>query len=323
MLSKDISCPSGMGPRITPASEERWQVAIQFVSELLQRLSRNSLNRIGQDELFGRFARFDLLHGKLHIGRRRRPESIRSLPAEVVEHLYEVLDPESKSNPFQNMASRWRVYTLFVLLLHQGLRRGEVLVLPIDVIKSGFDRNQGKERFWMSIKYNEYEDDPRYSRPSIKNSSSVRQIPVSRMLAQMVQEYCSNYRGRADHSFLLNSQKGVPLSVEAVSKTFQKVTDSLPASLRKILHDHTGSNSVTAHAMRHTCAVVRLNQMLSKGVEMEDALQRLRSLFGWSRESEMPSRYARAVFEERLSSVWMNDFDERIAILQSLPARSK
>ena len=275
------------------------------------------------NKLNGKFECLELLHSKLHIGRRRRPEQIRSLPADIVEFMYRLLDPESKTNPFQNEVSRWRVYVLFILMLHQGLRRGELLVLPADAIKDSFDRDLQKERFWMSVRYNEYENDPRYSKPCIKNASSVRQVPVSELVALIVREYVSNFRGKANHSFLLNSQKVVPMSPEAVSKTFQKITASLPTTLRKLLHDLTGSDSITAHSMRHTCAVVRLNQILSDGVEMNDALQRLRGFFGWSRESEMPLRYARAVFEDRLSSVWRNEFDERVSILRSLPGRLK
>jgi integrase len=308
---------------VTPASEERWQAAIQFVTEITQRMTRDYLHPERLNELRGRFNRLELLHSHLHIGKRRRPEQIRSLPSDVVGFLYELLDPESAINPFQNVASRWRVYILFILLLHQGLRRGELLVLPADVIKSSFDRNLQHDRYWMSVKYNEYEDDPRYSKPSIKNAPSIRQIPVSKTIALLVQEYVSNFRGRANHSFLLNSQKGVPLSPEAVSKTFQKVTASLPASLRKTLYEQTGCTSITAHAMRHTCAVVRLNQILSENIEMNDALQQLRAFFGWSRDSEMPLRYARAVFEDRLSTVWRSEFDERVSMLRSLPTRWK
>ncbi|QHN03482.1 site-specific integrase [Granulicella sp. WH15] len=310
-------------PSFTPASEDRWQVALQFITEIAQRVTRNYLQLGSLTVLSGKFERLELLHSKLHIGKRRRPEQIRSLPADVVEFLYELLDPESRTNPFQNEVSRWRVYVLFILMLHQGLRRGELLVLPADAIKSSFDRDLQKERFWMSVRYNEYEDDPRSSKPSIKNAPSIRQLPVSEVVALIVQEYVSNYRGRVGHSFLINSQKSAPMSPEAVSKTFQKITNSLPTSLRKLLLDHTRNDSVTAHAMRHTCAVVRLNQILAEGVEMNDALQRLRAFFGWSRDSEMPLRYARAVFEDRLSSVWRNEFDERVSVLRSLPSRLK
>lgn len=81
---------------------------------------------------------------------------------------------------------------------------------------------------------------------------------------------------------------------------FQKVPASLPRSLRKILRDHTGEDSFSAHDLRHTCAVVRLNQFLSSGLEMTDALERTRVFFGWSRDSVEPLRYTRAVSEDGL-----------------------
>jgi integrase len=235
-----------------------------------------------------------------------------------------MLDPESSINPFRDGVSRWRVYTIFMLLLHQGLRRGELLSFPVDVIKSGFDQNRQQVRYWMTVRYNEYQnEDPRYSKPSIKNAPSIRQIPVSKTTALLVQEYATNYRGKPDHSFLINSQKQSPLSTEGVTKLFEKITASLPKRLRKILIDHTGDDSISPHDLRHTCAVVRLNQLLSSGVEMTDALERMRAFFGWSRDSDMPLRYARAVFEDRLASVWNNTFDDRVEVLRNLPERLK
>jgi integrase len=310
-------------PPITPASEERWQAALQFVTNTVQRLTRTSMPLEQLDALNGRLMRFELLNSHLHVGTNRRPERIRSLPSEVVEFLHEMLDPESPANPFRGIVSRWRVYTAFRLLLHQGLRRGELLCLPADGITSDFDRNIQQDRFWITVRYNEYEDDPRYSTPSIKNAPSIRQLPVSQPIALLVQEYVSNYRGRADHSFLINSQKRQPLSTEGVSKIFQKISASLPRNLRKVLRNHTGEDSITPHDLRHTCAVVRLDQFLSSGIEMTDALQRMRGFFGWSRDSDEPLRYARAVFEDRLASVWNSKFDDRVEVLRSLPERLK
>ena len=308
---------------INAASEERWQVAVQFVLETSERRSRNYSEPTRILDVKDSLRGLELTRLRLHIGRRQRPERVRSLPSEAVEHLYQMLDPESSINPFQNEASRWRVYVSFILMLHQGLRRGELLTLPVDAIKSSFDRSLNKDRYWMNVKYNEYEDDPRYSKPGIKNAPSVRQLPVSSTVALIVQEYASNHRGRVGHSFLVNSQKRLPLSPEGVTCFFKKITDSLPQSLQKSLRDHTGVDSISAHDLRHTSAVVRLNQLLSAGVEMDDALQRMRAFYGWSRKSEMPLRYARAVFEHRLASTWRTEFDDRVSVLQSISVMPK
>jgi integrase len=309
---------------ITPATEERWQAALQFVTDTVQRLTRSSLAAEHQSSLSHRLLSVQLLNSHLHVGKRHRPERIRSLPAEVVEALYAMLDPESSSNPFHGLVSRWRVYTMFMLLLHQGLRRGELLSFPVDVIKSAFDRKQQRVRYWMDVRDNKYEeDDTRYSTPSIKNAPSIRQIPVSKPTALLVQEYVMNYRGKPDHSFLISSKNRRPLSTEGVTKIFQKITASLPKPLRKLLMDQTDEESISAHHLRHTCAVVRLNQLLGSGVEMTDAMERMRPFFGWTRDSDEPLRYARTVFEDRLASVWNDSFDEQVEILRNLPMRLK
>lgn len=306
---------------LNTATEEAWQTGLQFVIDICRRITRNQSGAERIADFEARFRTLEFQSAHLYIGAKRRPERVRSLPANVLEHLYRVLDPESPNNPFVRWNTKWRVWMFFTLLLHQGLRHGEALVLSTDAVKCAFDHRRQSNRFWMNVNFNEYEDDPRYSEPSIKNSVSVRQVPVSQIIAQLIQEYVENHRGRANHSFLFNSQKHTPLSKEGVKGLFKKISGSLPVSLQKELQDHAGADSITPHQLRHTCAVVRLNQLLSSGVETENALQQLRTFFGWSRESDMPLRYARAVFENRLNSVWNSQFDEHVAILSAIPPR--
>jgi integrase len=298
-------------------SEARWRLAIRFITELLNRLATNTTSHTSIADLQSRLKRVDLLFAGLEVGRRRRSESVRSLPAEVIEALYEVVDPTSGSNPFRNAPMRWRVFTGYVLLLHQGLRRGELLSLPVDPVKSDFDKRVQRERSWLTVRYNPYEDDLRYSRPAIKTVDSVRQIPISDSVVTIIDEYAANYRGRPAHSFFLNSQKGRPLSTEALTKAFVKITSSLPKSALKVLYERTLTDSVSPHDLRHTCAVYRLKQFLEK-VDMREAVQLMRAFFGWSRSSDMPLRYARAAIEDRLATVWRTEFDERVDVLRHL-----
>lgn len=168
---------------------------------------------------------------------------------------------------------------------------------------------------------NEYvdaRDDPRCSRPGIKTSYAIRQLPVSGLIADLVRMYTEKFRGRPQHAYLLNSQSGSPLSTESLTKIFTLISESLPAAVKKELRDRTGKESVTPHDLRHTCAVMRLHQLLQQGDAMDEALQKLRAFFGRSRTSPMPSKYARAVFEDRLADVWDDAFDERVSLLRSL-----
>ncbi|HXJ94026.1 MAG TPA: site-specific integrase [Terriglobia bacterium] len=304
-------------PNKAPA--ERWQAVSQFAGNIIMRLATAAPAQAGLADLQGRLARIEASFSKLRVRTRRMPEPIRSLPADVVEALYNLLDPASGSNPFRTSAMKWRVYAAYLLMLHQGLRRGELLSLASDPVKSGFDGRAQRQRSWITVRYNPYEDDPRYSRPAIKTPNSQRQIPISDSIVSVVDAYVINHRGRPTHSFLMNSQKNRPLSTEALTKVFAKISSCLSKGTRKVLYEHTGEDSVSPHDLRHTCAVYRLKRMLDE-VGMEEALQLLRAFFGWARTSDMPLRYARAVFEDRLATVWQTHFDASVEVLRGLEA---
>ena len=97
-------------------------------------------------------------------------------------------------------------------------------------------------------------------------------MPVSELTANLVQTYTENFRGKADHPFLLNTQWNSPLSHESLTAYFKRLSDSLPKAVLKVLKDRNGKDSVDPHDLRHTCAVVRLNQLLTDGVPMDEAL---------------------------------------------------
>ncbi|HDS1227070.1 TPA: site-specific integrase [Stenotrophomonas maltophilia] len=305
---------------IGPSDEARWRAGLSFVVCIITRLSKANLPTERLRRMEARLHRLSHLYGQLHVQRNRRPSFPRSLPASVVHALYEILDPSSTTNPFARQRTRWLAFLAFVLMLHQGLRRGEVLLLTADAVKDGFDERQRRLRFWLNVRESKYasDDDPRHSKPSIKSPNSVRQLPVSDTISSMVQAYVENYRGKPNHPFLLNTQQNTPLSTESMTKMFAKVSASLPKSVRQELMDRNGKAVVTPHDLRHTCAVIRLNQLITQGDAMDEALQKLRSFFGWSRDSQMPVHYARAVFEDRMSSVWNSAFDERVEVLRAL-----
>ncbi|MHC9085972.1 tyrosine-type recombinase/integrase [Luteimonas sp. RIT-PG2_3] len=309
-------------PSVGPADESRWRAGLAFVTSVVTWLSKSTLPTDRLRQIEARLHRLSHLYSQLHVRRSRHPSQVRSLPASVIKALYEMLDPASATNPFARQHTRWLAYISFVLMLHQGVRRGELLLLTADVIKDGFDERRQRFRCWMNVQaspYSDNDDDPRYSRPSIKSANSVRQVPVSEAIARLVQSYVENYRGRPGHAFLLNTQQDSPLSTESLTKMFLKISAGLPPSSLRELKEQSGKQSVTPHDLRHTCAVVRLNQLLHHGDSMDEALQKLRAFFGWSRESQMPIRYAKAVFEDRLSSVWNNAFDDRSEVLRAIP----
>lgn len=305
------------------ADELRWNAGLEFVRSVSAWLAPSGRPGEQQRLLTSRVHRLGSLYSQLRIRKNSYSEAVRSLPAGTVQALYELLDPESRCNPFKHVATRWRVYVAFALMLHQGLRRGELLILPVDCVKSGIDPRTQIRRYWINVRQhdNEGDDDPdpRFSRPSIKTASSIRQIPVSSKMARLIQTYSDNYRGRPDHPYLINSYQDRPLATESLTKVFRTISAALPDTAAEELAHRCNKASVTPHDLRHTCAVVRLNQLLGAGDPMDEALQKMRTFFGWSRTSTMPSRYARAVFEDRLANVWNDSFDERVALLRALP----
>ncbi len=298
----------------TNMATERWRVALSFMRGVAKQISRASkVDFIAAEQ---KVLKLEMLYANLQLARQGRPTRVRSLPAEVVSAIYDLVHPDSPTNPFRKGNGRWRVFVCVLTLLHLGLRRGELLLLPVDAIKSGVD-SSGRRRTWVNVANAEYEDDPRYSTPAIKNHSSIRQIPISAQLTRIIDSYANNFRGQANHTFLINSQWDKPLSTESLSKCFQKISRSLPEPALRALKDWTGSETVSPHDLRHTAAVVRLNQYLASGMEMAVATQHLRTYFGWSEDSTMPLHYAKAVFDDRLHGVWDERFDERAELLRA------
>lgn len=303
-------------PKVGPSAEQRWRDAVGFVREMSERLTRTSEMSERFADVAVRLERLDRLYGQLRITKKNNVHFVRALPAVVLQELSSLVQPGDPSNPFKSDATQWRVYCTFLLLLHLGLRRGEALTMRADFLK--WERTAAGRQFWVNVQSNDNEDDPRHSTPSIKTITSVRQIPVSGIIADAFYTYLENYRGKQNHPYFLSSLKKQPLSAEGVNHYFKILTHALSSSSLKILMDRTGMSSISPHDLRHTAAVVRMRQLLAKGDPMDEALQKMRSYFGWSRTSSMPQLYAKAAFEERLASVWNDAFDDRVAMILEL-----
>lgn len=303
--------------KVSSTAGERWSTNLNFCRDISERLSRTDSTGTRFAEIAVRLDRLDRLYGQLRPPKPQTVTFVRALPAMVLEELYGNVIPGAKGNPFANAAAQWRVYSTFLLLLHQGLRRGEVLILPVDFIKN--ERSLKGRQYWLNVQDTSDKNDSRYSTPSIKTSSSIRQIPISAATAESLMVYVENYRGKQNHPYFLSSAKNRPLSAEGVNYFFKLLSNSLSEEAQSVLLARTGMRSISPHDLRHTAAVIRMKQLLSKGDSLPEALQKMRSFFGWARESTMPQLYAKAAFEERLAGVWSDEFDERTAMLMELP----
>jgi integrase len=305
-------------PDVTSGTEQRWRDAVEFVRAISERLLRTPDMSARLADITLRLERLDRLYGQLRVGKKSAPHFVRALPAAVLSELFDLVVPGAETNPFKSPATQWRAYCTFLLLLNTGLRRGEALTLRADFLKS--ENSPSGRQFWLNVQTSDDEhEDPRHSSPSIKTVSSIRQIPVSRIVAEAFYTYSENYRGRQKHPYFLSSMRGQPLSAEGVNHFFKILTASLSSSALKILQDRTGMSSISPHDLRHTAAVIRMKQLLTRGDSMPEIMQKMRSYFGWAAVSSMPLLYAKAAFEERLSAVWSDQFDDRVAMLMELP----
>jgi integrase len=296
-----------------------WSVTTRFIRACLDDLVHHTATGGRRRTLLERLDRLASMADRLRTGRRRRRQKIRALPAAVVEDLYELAWPDSTRNPFRSTPNQHRNFVIFLLLLHQGLRRSEALLLPVDAVHGERDAHKDAHRYWVDITSNPYEDDdPRAAAPSLKTEWSVRQIPIREPLAIAIENYAGNFRGRQRHSYLFASQERQPLSRNSVNDIFRKLSGRLSKGAARELWKRRKETWISPHDLRHTAAVVRLRQLVSSGIELEVAIEMLRGFFGWSPESDMPRLYGRAYFDERLATVWNADFDARVEILRRL-----
>lgn len=290
-----------------------WASAIMFLSDVLKHLQAERPFA----ELQAKMNRITRLYSQISPSLPRPPAPIRALPAVVVEDLYRLFDPNSATNPFRTPAIRWRNFLLFLMLLHLGLRRGEAANLRADAIKEDFDPETGEIRYWLNVDETDVESDPRQTAPGLKTAYSRRQLPISEEILKTADVLVQNYRRGARHGFLFGSQKGKPLALRQMHNVFEVITQCLSEPAKRALSNRK-KDTVTAHDLRHTCAVYRLSRYLALGGSQEMAIDKLRVFFGWSKTSEMPRHYARAYFESGLADVWNDGYDTFVETLRNL-----
>ena len=265
-----------------------WEEVKSFIIKMTEMQHKN--NCVSENEIRSRMAMKIMRYKNLTPNpSKNRIRIVRAIPSIVLEELYSIFSPISAKNPFRITRHRWRNYVLFITLLHQGLRRGEALLLGTDAIRSDRSRTSLQEAFWINVENRYGDDDPRYcDAPSIKNSQSYRQIPASRELASIVEHFVANFRGRSPFPHLFLNQSGRPLGARGVSDIFQRASLALSDTAKAELEGRMKSPTVSSHDLRHTCAVTRLADMRKNGVGEDDALHSLRAFFGWSYTSTMP-----------------------------------
>jgi integrase len=238
----------------TPTALNRWNTAFHFIRHMSQRLEKNPAFGHRMAEIQERMALLDQLYLGLRPYRKRYGARPRAIPRTVLIEMLDAVQPGSSTNPFKSDATQWRAFVLFNLLLLQGLRRGETLLLKADFLISERDPRSGDWKWRLRVQENKSEVDPRAQRPAIKTAESVRLIPVAAQTAKSFQIYLEGYRGKVDHSYFLSSVRGLPLSLEGVNKTLKRLSDALSPHARTQLFEITGVKVIQPHALRRSRA---------------------------------------------------------------------
>jgi len=193
----------------SPQAEARWTQAFQFVRNTCDRIARNPAAGNRMETVRSQVERLDRLYLALRPHRKRMKPSVRALPTHVVMELLDLVEPDSPTNPFDRADTQWRIYCMVLLMLYQGLRRGETLTLKADSLRSQRDDRTGQFRWLLHVSTNETEGDPRADVPGIKTVNSIRTIPVTVTTASAIGKVSRN-RGRPAARILTDARCGQP-----------------------------------------------------------------------------------------------------------------
>ncbi|HQO16911.1 MAG TPA: site-specific integrase [Methylotenera sp.] len=201
------------------------------------------------------------------------------LVPESVNRILQVINPHSNENPWINEHAKYRNELIILWLLHTGMRRGELLNIRIP------DLNFQKNTVVIARRADD-SSDPRVNQPKVKTRG--REIPLSTGLVEKTNAYIFNQRskirGARRHNFLfVSSVDGAPMSIPALNKLFNVLSNSLPALDEKIF----------PHIFRHTWND-RFSEEMDKNKVSEDDEKKARSfLMGWSETSGTAATYTR------------------------------
>lgn len=310
---------------VSGVTDKKWRTTYEFVMTMSRHVAASDRFNSERAEIDRKLAQLEAAYYALTFAPKtfwRRP---RALPRQVVDELSALLDPQKVESSPMRQRLRWRNFIIQHLLLRVGLRSGELLLLPVGAVKSARG-SDGRMRYWLNVEISDDDEDDRYEAPSIKTKDSVRAVPISKQIAELIDLYETEFRGRQAHSRLICNKDGGALSTRGLRKIFEGLTGRLSEPAREILLATTGKKTVHPHSNRHTCATVRYPDFLKKADNNVDlAYQSMREYFGWSKESNMPALYAERARNDAMLDKWEDEFDAHVAkvVASALPMKRK
>lgn len=243
----------------------------------------------------------------------------KSFDEQQLDIILNLIDPKNKKCIWTTDFLNYRNELIIYLFLYLGCRKGELLNLKESDIVHSSDEFKGvklNDRLkkiegttYITIRRNhDDKDDPRLYQPLVKTRS--RTLAINLKLKQKLDDYRLKYRSLIPNSeltdFLILSDEGKPLSINALNKIFTQISDE--ASFR-----------VHAHAFRHTWNdkyTDKVSILIAAGKTTEAKAENDRAyLMGWVPGSQSARRYSMRAEAQRAMKVGLEiqeKFEDKI-----------
>lgn len=219
----------------------------------------------------------------------------KSFDSDQLNKILKAVDPDGQNRIWISDYITYRNELIIYLFLYLGCRKGELLNLKITDITP-----QPDGTVYLTIRRNPHDgSDSRLYQPLVKTRS--RSIAIPQKLKKKLENYILNHRSTVPNAeltdYLVLSNKGQPLSINALDKIFSEIS-------RSVLFN------VYAHAFRHTWndkfseksqILVATGKITEAQVENDRAY-----LMGWIPNSQSARRYSRRAENKRAVEVGLS-----------------
>ena len=246
------------------------------------------------------------------------------------------LTKKNPLNPIVKYEVQMRNYLLTTLLVRYGLRIGESLLLRKESflpLKSAPSIVIMRVRNLEDDSLNDSKmEDARSYKPQIKTQGSIRDVEITSDDYKKIDIYYKYIRSNeCEHNFIFATsvKPYKPVSYSTIQSQFSAVIKGFEASFPEHFSSQYAESiteKITPHWLRHTWAYATIaatyekkkKEYIESGVVnlrglMEDAMDELRTLGGWSKKSVMPSLYAKRFIQQQanrtLMEVYRNQYN--------------
>lgn len=214
----------------------------------------------------------------------------KGLTNEQLTVLLKIIHPGSECNPFNDPAIQVRNQLMILLLLHLGIRGGELLNIRVK------DIDWSKNQIVIARRADE-KSDSRIRQPLVKKLD--RRLPMKDTLVKAIHRYILEYRnkvpGSRKHDYLLVTHKSGTTQGQPLSRSgYMKVINLIGSASPQI-------TSLHGHGLRHTWNYLfseHMDQMVDPPTPEEQEKQRS-YLQGWREGSGTAATYNKRFIEAK------------------------